>query len=221
MRSDRADIVGSIAVMQIMQPTTADELIQVWQRSELGASGPDLTEERQAEIRTNWYRDRNVILKELPSQMSPVWVNIEEADLTKLYILPCWEWFLDTGNTFRLIDTAENLESTRELRLSPRHQTIGHLTKVDDIVDKLADYDAAATSEALILIAANMSGPYTIIDGTHRATALYRNYQTNMPWKGILIVDQVISSCRWHIASPTAIAVIAELRRLAAVGALR
>jgi hypothetical protein len=50
----------------------------------------------------------------------------------------------------------------------------------------LAGYDDAATDEVIILIARDVAGPYTIIDGTHRPTALYLSHLTtpNTPWKG-------------------------------------
>jgi hypothetical protein len=68
------------------------------------------------------------------------------------------------------------------------------------------NYDATTTGEALILIASNESGPFTIIDGTHRATALYLNHlkEPNTPWKGILICDDRVAESRWFINSQQA-----------------
>jgi hypothetical protein len=130
---------------------------------------------------------------------------------------------LDTGGTFHLVDTATNLAHGREFRFGHYRQSIDHLAKVDAIAPRLADYDAMTTREVLILIAANQSGPYTIIDGAHRAAALYRNYliKPNMPWKGLLVVDGAIADSLWHIESQAAQQNIAQLRRLASLGALR
>ena len=111
----------------------------------------------------------------------------------------------------------------RELRTADYYEDVEHLAKVDDIAPRLAKYDAATTAQVLILVAENDAGPYTIIDGTHRATALYRNYlnENNLPWRGILIADPAIAQYEWHIDSPKSRARIALLRRLDAAGALR
>ena len=61
---------------------------------------PDLTDQEQNKARAALLRrHKEPILKELPEEMSPVGVDIEEADLLKLYILPCFDWYLDTGET--------------------------------------------------------------------------------------------------------------------------
>ncbi len=122
-------------------------------------------------------------------------VDIEDADIASLYILPCREWYLDSGRTFRLADVPANL--------APGRHPVGHLAKVDAIAPSLADYEAATTREVLILNAAEQTGPYTIIEGTHRATALYRNQlgKPNMPWRAILVADPLIKQSPWHIES--------------------
>jgi hypothetical protein len=149
------------------------------------------------------FRHRGIILRELPYEMQPELVEIEAADL---YIVFTYDWYLDTGRTFRLIDTAANLAAGRGFLGPPGPQPIEHLSKVNSLTPGLASYDAVTTDEVLILIAANSAGPLTIIDGTHRAAALYRNHLTapNIPWRGILIVDQAIAECVWHIESPSA-----------------
>ena len=87
----------------------------------------------------------------------------------------------------------------------------------------LANYDAPTTDEALILIAPSRSGPYTIIDGTHRAVALYINYlqSPNMPWKAILIDHPQISYSRWYIDSRIAREAIKNYRSAAIQGLLK
>lgn len=133
---------------------------------------------------------------------------------------------MDTGGTFRLVDTAANLAAGREFLYGHIRQPIEHLARVNAIAPRLADYDAATTDEVLILIAADGSGPYTIIDGTHRAAALYRNYLTepNMPWKpwkGFLVVDRAIAESLWHIESQKAEQSIAQFRQFVELGVLR
>ena len=50
-------------------------------------------------------------------------------------------------------------------------------------------------------MATDEKGPYTIIDGTHRAAALLRHDQqaSNFPWTAILIDSSNMSGNRWHI----------------------
>jgi hypothetical protein len=223
--------------MRTIEPTTREELTLVWLTSEWDRvplpapldrqliDDPDLTDRAQNKARTALlYRIRAAILKELPDEMSPVWVDVEEADLLKLYILPCFDWYLDTGGTFRLVDTAVHLAAGREFDDGQSRYLIeNHLAKVDAIAPGIVGYDAASTDEVVILIAANRSGPYTIIDGTHRATALYRNYLTGtkMHWRGILVVNQAIAECKWHIESPRAQANMAQFKQAAELGVLR
>jgi hypothetical protein len=193
--------------MQFLIPASRDELVLTWLHSEWDRTDPlrrlidhpDLSDPVQNTTRAQMlFGTRGNILQELPYQMLPEWVNVEEPDLPNLYIIPCREWYLDTGCTFRLEDVPANLTAGRH--------PVDHLAKVNAITPSLADYDAATTSEALVLIAADRAGPYTIIDGTHRAAALYRNHlgKPNMPWKGILVADPAIAQSAWHVESPQA-----------------
>lgn len=211
--------IRSITAVEKLGSSTRDELILVWLRSEWNGvrqprpagrqliDNPDLNDPAQNVTRTELlFRDRQKILQELPYEMQPEWVNIEPADLPNLYVVPTFDWFLDTGRTYRLIDTTANLAPGRGFLTAQGRRPTEHLAKVDGLASRLANYDAATTDEVLILIAADGAGPFTIIDGTHRATALYRNYvaEPNMPWRGILVVDQAIAECLWHIESPSA-----------------
>ena len=217
--------------MQIIGSTTRENLTLVWLKSEWDGTAdrqliddPDLTDREQNKVRAALLRRyREPILKELPEEMSPVCVDIEEADLLKLYILPCFDWYLDTGETFRLVDTPAHLAAGREFLGWPSPYRFEHLTKVDAMARGLVGYEAGTTDEVLILIAEDRSGPYTIIDGTHRATALYRNYLTGtrMPWRGILVVNRAIAGCMWHIESPRARANMVQFKRFAELGVLR
>lgn len=80
-----------------------------------------------------------------------------------------------------------------------------------------------ALDEPLILISPTAAGPHTIIDGTHRAAALYGNHlrKPNMPWEGILIRDPLIEQSAWFISSKVAQLKIAQDRAWAAQGLLR
>jgi hypothetical protein len=228
--TSRPTLVCSITAMQTNGQTTRDELILVWLRSEWEGvvspkppdrqliDNPDLADQAQNQAREELlYRHRGPILKELPDDFHPVWVNIEEADLADLYIVPSFDWHLDTGGTFRLVDTPANLAHGRELGLGHIRLAIDHLAKVNAIAPGLANYKATTTDEVLILIAVNESGPYTIIDGTHRAAALYRNYlaEPNLPWKGLLVADRAIADSLWYRESQKAEQSIAQFKQFA------
>ena len=217
--------------MKILGPATRDGLILVWLRSEWDRVPPprppdrrlvddaDLADWAQNATRAELlYRDRGKILGELPAEISPVWVDIEKADLADLSIVPTFDWYLDTGRTFSLVDTPANLAHGRGFLSAQGPQPMDHLAKVEAIEPQLADYSNATTDEVLIMIAADQAGPYTIIDGTHRAAALYRGQlsEPNMPWRGILVADPAIARCVWHIESPKAVANMELVRQAVA-----
>jgi hypothetical protein len=195
------------SAMDFLGPASRDELVLTWLSSEWDRTDPlrqivdhaDLSDPVQNTARARMlFSNRGPILQELPYEMQPEWVNIRENDLANLYIIPCREWYLDTGRSFRLADVPGNLKAGRH--------PVDHLAKVDAIAPSLANYDAGATTEALILIASDRAGPYMIIDGTHRAAALYRNQlvKSNLPWRGILVSDAIIAQSVWYIDSPLA-----------------
>jgi hypothetical protein len=209
----------TVVNVRILGPATRDDLVLAWLRSEWDRvppprqvnrdliDSPDLSNAAQnAERAELLYRDRGVILKEVPTEVDYVWVLVEEADLEKLFILPSREWYLDTGGGFRLVDTPANLAAGREFRWGSYRQPINHLATVDALAPKLIRYDAGTTEEVVILIATNWDGPYTIIDGSHRAAALYRNSRTepNLPWKALLAVGAPIADCIWYIEAAQA-----------------
>lgn len=219
----RTQLVGhrlSIASMQVLGSASRDQMVLEWLRSERFKPGapavsaglldePDLTD--AAENRTRFdalYSYRHPIISQVPSGVEPVWVSIEARDLPHLHIVPTFDWFLDTGGTFRLTDTARHLRPGRGYLSPTGRVAIEHHRKVMAKVAYLAGYDAAATGEVIILIARDIAGPYTIIDGTHRSTALYLSHlkTPNMPWKGMLLAGARIAGCGWNVdppASPT------------------
>jgi hypothetical protein len=193
--------------MDFLGSASRDELVLTWLSSEWDQTDPlrqiidhaDLSDPVQNTTGARMlFSNRGPILQEVPYEMRPEWANIRENDLPNLYIIPCREWYLDTGRSFRLADVPGNLKAGRH--------PVDHLAKVDAIAPSLTNYDAATTTEALILIASGRAGPYMIIDGTHRAAALYRNQlvKPNLPWKGILVSDATIAQSVWYIDSPLA-----------------
>ena len=220
--------------MQVIRTSSRAELITVWLKSEWDApptreadrrlvDEPDLNDPAENATRQQLlYRDRKIILEKVPEPTEYLVMQLDAADLPKLHVMTCLEWYLDTGGTFRLSDTVTNLARGRQFRHGPIHQPIDHLTAVDALAPKLLAYETT-TEENLIIIAADAAGPYSIIDGNHRAAALYRNHltQPNTPWRAIMAVGPAMAHCSWYIRSEMSKQNIAQLRLLNDLGALR
>ncbi len=220
--------------MQDVRASSLEEVILNWLRSEWTSlfygtpsdtniiDNADLGDARENARRRWLLRHRSVILDQIPPGVSAYCVLIEDGDLPDLYILPTGDWYLDTGGSFRLIDTPANLSPGRSadprLGLGP----IEHYDKVRAISQYMSTH-GTALDEPLILISPAVAGPYTIIDGTHRAAALYENHlrNPNTPWEGILIRDPLIKQSAWFINSKVAQLNIAQDRAWAAQGLLR
>jgi hypothetical protein len=222
--------------MQVLSTTTGEEVILTWLRSEWHAlpggtpsdrrliDNPDLTDAGQNDARERLLLDghRGVILGTLPPAAPAQWVLIDEADLPKLFVIPSGDWYLDTGGTFRLIDAANHLRPGRGSAFPEQLGPINHYDAVNAKSEYVRNYDAITTDEMLILIASSEAGPFTIIDGNHRAAALYRSHlsEPNMPRKGILICDPRIAHSKWYINSQEARLNIRQISLLASRGLL-
>jgi hypothetical protein len=148
-------------------------------------------------------------------------VLIEEEDLPNLYIVPTGDWYLDTGRSFRLVDTPGNLRPGRGASPALGLGPIEHHANVQAKAQYMSTH-GTASDEVLILISSAAAGPYTIIDGTHRAVVLHTDHMKipNMPWKGILARDPLVAQSRWSIDSAQAQLSIAQFGTLASTGAL-
>lgn len=192
--------------LQILEPATIPELMHVWLRSEWKdewndpngpldrklIDDPDLAdglENYQRAVLLLKVLGRQQIIQNMPEIKKAQWVAIEDIDLPKLNLVSSNEWRDATGGRYRLIDTGETLQAGGNVD-----------RKAQAISDKLGD---ALTNEILILIAMDESGPYSIIDGNHRAIALYRRYleKPDLPrsWRGILITDPWMVMSPWHV----------------------
>jgi hypothetical protein len=206
--------------MQLGSATTWAEVIFAWLSSEgknLALSdadrerlitNADLGNEANNVQRLKLLRkdlNRYVIIDRLPPDPTVRRVSIEGSDLYKLFIVPTPHWYLDTGMTFRLTGTQANLMPGRTIDLGNGRECIDNYERVTALQAILADYDFRDATECLILVADNDDGPYVIIDGTHRATALYRNCMEgkgdNLPWKGLLVTHPQMRSSQWHVES--------------------
>jgi hypothetical protein len=162
---------------------------------------------------------RGRIIDEIPPGSRYQEVRIEEDDLPKMFIITSWDWFLDTGRSFALTETEQHLRSGRGGLIGGQDR-FDHRRLVEEKVPYIQDYDAKRSDEHLILIATEESGPYTIIDGTHRATALLQEHRRspNMPWKAVLIDSPGMSANHWHIGFDDVSRQVADLDELARRG---
>ena len=221
--------------MHVIRPSSFDELVLVWLRSEWervpeprppdrylvdepDLSDPDQNSDREGLLR----RERGKIVDGLPGDFEVYLVDIEQDDLPRVYIVPTFDWYLDTGRTFRVVDTPGHLRAGRGYQSSQGPVAIQHRQRVDEIAPSFVGYNAATTAEILVVIAADLAGPYIVIDGTHRSAALYRHFltQANAPWRAILALSSDMADSIWHIRSPEAQASFAALERAVASGSL-
>ncbi len=149
------------------------------------------------------------------------WVYIQETDLPRLYIVPSNDWYLDTGRSFLLSGLPDNLHADRSVDDGHGSWYPRHKERIGELQNHLADYDGESTEHALLLIAPREAGPYTIVDGNHRAGALYMLRNRPLPWRAMLAVGPGITDSRWYANSPMAHAVMQSMEMEAKAGRLR
>jgi hypothetical protein len=178
---------------------------------------PDLEDPAQNEARSRILRAyRGPVLNRIPADARYRYVRLEASDLPSLYVIAVWDWFLDTGRTFELLNTLTHLRHGRGGVINGARQSIDHLQRVRETIEFIDQHPHEHSDEQLILIAVAESGPYTIIDGTHRAAALLRRHQASptTPWNAILIESKRMTANSWHIGFsgfPQVLAGFAEL----------
>jgi hypothetical protein len=221
--------------MQFLRAMTQDEVTLTWLRSEwwklephlptgsrVLIDQPDLNDPEQNRMRAEiLHAHREPLLDPIPTDAQCQHVRIEEADLPDLFILTSWDWYLDTGGTFALTNTLAHLQEGRGGLIDGHRENVDHVNTVKEKLPYIQDRDSAS-NEYLVLVATDESGPYTIIDGTHRAVALLEEHQRtpNMPWNAIFIESPLMGTNRWHIGFDQAPAILGGLRLLAERGEL-
>jgi hypothetical protein len=165
---------------------------------------------------------RGAILDRLPPGPTCQEVLVDESDLPNVYLITCFDWFADTGGTFRLLDTLDHLAPGRTYDFGRGIEHIEHYRKVEDSMDFLARENPELVDEYLVLIATDPVGPFTIIDGTHRATALLHMHQSQptLPWKAFLMLAPDMATCTWHIEASAMPSKVRELQELTRQGRL-
>jgi hypothetical protein len=214
-------------------PATRDDVNLYWLRSEwwklplpsdsVLIDDPDTNDLTQNEERARILQaSRGPILDHIRADARYRRVRIEEEDLPNLFIITSWDWFLDTGRTFALTNTLTDLQEGRGGMINGVREDVNHFQTVKEKVAYIKDQGLDVSDEYLILVATDESGPYTIIDGTHRAAALLAEHQRspNMPWKGILVDSPSMTANRWHIGFTDAPAILGGLGDMADQGTL-
>src|SRR5262249_32207202 len=133
-------------------------------------------------------RARHFILDPLPTVREYSWIEIDESDVPDLYIIPVYDWYLDSGRTFRLVDVPNNLQAGRGTTIGGGPHPIDHLGEVDRKISHLRAY--GWETEVLIVVSTDGAAPHTIIDGTHRSAALLQMHlegDRTFPWQAIQI----------------------------------
>lgn len=130
--------------MKPLDPVPWPEVVYVWLYSQqyklpAGASADDLFNTRDlADAERNEKREkllrkehRETIINGLPTD-SARWVRIEESDLPDIFVIPDPSWYPNTGGTFRLIDTGENVRPGRGSLVLPQVDPISTCNTVRD-----------------------------------------------------------------------------------------
>ncbi len=202
--------------MRIIKETSYDEMIHAWLKSESFRikehgviidqgliSHPDLSSYSENEKRKECMAHRGPILNEIPDDACWKLVEINKSDIDKLYIIPIFDWFLDTGKTFKLYDALKFIAPNRGYK-GPQgnNQAIDHFNEVNRKIEYWKHNQESQQEEKVIMIGKSDNGPFTIIDGTHRAIAFDRvNYY---PWQALIGISKSMISCKWYIESPAA-----------------
>jgi hypothetical protein len=136
--------------------------------------------------------NRAPILHRLPAAIDWNEVRTEAEDTEKLFLLPVFDWYLDSGRTFRLADVAGHLSPHRGSRIPGVTITGSHWQKIAAM---------ALPQEGLgylIVISTRTDGPYTIIDGVHRAVK--RLLDNNLTGASCFLgLAGDLSQCSWSI----------------------
>ncbi len=194
--------------MRILRTTTKDKVYSAWLKSELYRMKNNLTPEQVKVIENPNFGDsqenlqredlilnvfgRSAIINYIPSDITWHEVSIEKADLETLYILAIWDWFIDTGKTFKLSGIPANLSNGHGHRVSNFPPgAADHKSKIDTMAQTMT-----GNIGDIIMISSTQTGPFTIIDGTHRSSLLAIN--GNLSGVGAYLgIANDLSQCVW------------------------
>ena len=194
--------------MKIINTSTKDKVYAAWLKSEFYRMKDNLSEDQVTLIEApnfdnaaeNAKREnlilnvygRKPIMDHVPTNIIWYEVEIEKEDLEKLYLLAIWDWFIDTGRTFKLSGVVKNLSSGHGHRISNFPPgAADHKVKIDEML-KAMD----GNIQDIVMVSSSEDGSFTIIDGTHRSSLLaIKGSLTGT--KAYLGVASDLSKCVW------------------------
>lgn len=196
--------------MNLIRTVSEDEVYVAWLQSELYRvknrltqttiniiENPNVKSDEENEKRKNMLFDdpfgRSAILGRIPSM---IWKEgrVEAADIDKLYILPVFDWYLDTGKTFQLKEILANLKPNRGYFSSELKVPVHHYSQIE-VMMKVPKNKLKGK---IIIISTSENGPYTIIDGTHRAARLLKKNEL-FATECFLGTANDLSGCIWSV----------------------
>lgn len=196
--------------MIIVKSSDKNRVYLAWLKSELYRVRSKLTDEEIRFIETpdmenedeNRRREqillykygRIAILERLPSKIDWFETEIEQEDIDEIYIVPVWDWFLDTGKTFKMTRALDHMSKHRGHRIPDQPQiTITHHEKVEKM------FLSEDNPQDITMISSSIKdSPFTIIEGVHRSITLYKKNKLQGT-KGFLGISDELSGCMWSI----------------------
>lgn len=140
------------------------EFHRYWQRLEKVVLYPDLTDERENELRRALlFRRRGRMWRELPPDTEWWEIQIESADVPNLRVFPRSQWWRIAHGDFALGEIAQRIRDGAARGLHARF-----LAKLRSLTNHLRD---EASRSGVLLIGLNERSPLTIIEGNHRLVA--------------------------------------------------
>jgi hypothetical protein len=218
--------------MKVLKPTTKHHMYAAWLKSELFRTKPDLTVEQiklveqpdldnsqenngRENLILNVY-GRSAILNEIPNSLDWYEGEIESTDVDNLFILPVFDWYLDTGSNFQLKNVPQHLSPNRGYRLNNDPPAIVHHHSKIDTMSKEPNLNV----DDIVLISSSQQGaPLTIIDGTHRASLLIKDGKL-IGSKVYLGVGSGLQGCIWTVERRDFAQHLFNLQQLVQVGAM-
>jgi hypothetical protein len=196
--------------VKLINPVTKHHVYLEWLKSELYLNkqkvDPDdikLMENANLADATENYTRENLLLNEfdrapiidrLPTDLSWYIGELEPSDIDNLYVIPAFDWYMDAGPDFKIPECLNQLKPGRGFEISDTFKgTIDHYSKVENILKS-----EGKNIGKLTVISTNLSGPYTLVDGNHRALALYKQGRL-AGTKIFLGVSSSVITSKWSV----------------------
>ena len=135
--------------MKIINPTSKHHMYAAWLKSELFRMKTDLTPEQIKLIEQPNFDNpdeneqrkhllftvygRSAILDKIPTELDWFEAEIENKDSSGIFILPVFDWFMDTGGNFQLTNVQRHLSPNRGycLKSIDSPTEVHHFNKID------------------------------------------------------------------------------------------